>query len=390
MRFLFVHSGADLYGASRSLLRLSRRLLMDGHPVTAVLPYEGPLTDELRDSGIRVIIHKDLPIITRQRYRRFSEMITLIIGLITSTIRLTRLIRELKPDIVHSNTAVILSAGLAAKLTRKPHIWHVRESFVEFRGFWKIYQKYMNALADLIICVSSPIAQQFNAHILKDKIQVVHNGFPKDEFISTSPNRVNEFRQKYGIADHLVVGVVGRIKFQRKGQDVFVKAAHLLSDRYSNVKYMCIGSPFPGNEDHLHRLLCLIEELCLTDQFVYTGDVDDIKAAYAALDISVLPSVQPEPFGGVVIESMAMGKPVIGTKIGGTIEQIEDGKTGFLVEPGDPQALARAIEILISDEKLRHQFGENGRRRFLDLFEFERYYERMMKIYAVYAEHKTV
>ncbi|MER3329317.1 MAG: glycosyltransferase family 4 protein, partial [Candidatus Kapaibacterium sp.] len=117
------------------------------------------------------------------------------------------------------------------------------------------------------------------------------------------------------------------------------------------------------------------------EKVIFTGGVDDIKAAYKALDISVLTSCLPEPFGGVVIESMALGKPVIGTSIGGTIEQIEENVTGFKVPPGDHIRLAEALNKLINSEDLRVNMGINGRRRFEEKFEFENFYNQLTGVY---------
>jgi glycosyltransferase involved in cell wall biosynthesis len=126
----------------------------------------------------------------------------------------------------------------------------------------------------------------------------------------------------------------------------------------------------------------LATQLGVSDRIVYAGDVDDVKAAYAALDISVLPSALPEPFGGVVVESMAFSKPVVGTRIGGTVEQIEDGVTGFLVEPDNPEKLAEALEKLLRSGQLRLRMGENGHSRFINLFEFENFYGRILLLYS--------
>jgi glycosyltransferase involved in cell wall biosynthesis len=131
-----------------------------------------------------------------------------------------------------------------------------------------------------------------------------------------------------------------------------------------------------------------VDQLQLREQFVYTGDVADIKAAYSALDLSVLASAQPEPFGGVVIESMAMGVPVVGTAVGGTVEQIEDGVTGMLVQPGDPESMASAIERLLSSPELRMKFGAAARQRFMAHFEFEPFYQKMVSLYQSLAGDK--
>ncbi len=343
MRVLFVHSGADLYGASRSLLRLSTRLHSDGHEVMVVLPYEGPLLDRLRAQDVRAEIHRALPIVTRSSIRSPRGLAQLALNIPRSTRWLDRLIRRFRPDVVHTNTALILTPGLAARFAGIPHVWHVREFFSEFPSFWKKYQWYMHGLADRIVCVSGAVAGQFHPEIRSRKVTVIHNGIPQSEFSGADPDRVRAFRERCNLNGHFVVGVVGRIKFGRKGQESVVRAAQQLRERYPHVRYVFVGSPFPGNESHLENLHDLIRDCGVDDRIILSGESHDMSAAYSSFDISVLPSALPEPFGGIVIESMAMGKPVIGTNIGGTIEQIDDGVTGFLIEPDRPDLLADAI-----------------------------------------------
>jgi glycosyltransferase involved in cell wall biosynthesis len=144
-----------------------------------------------------------------------------------------------------------------------------------------------------------------------------------------------------------------------------------------------MGSPFPGNEEHLTALEQLIDEMGVRDKVVLTGDVEDIKAGTAAMDVAIMASGQPEPFGGVVIESMALGRPVVGTAIGGTPEQIEDGVTGVLVPPNDEVALADAIGRLLDDVSMRQVMGERARQAFLAKFEFETFYASLWREYEV-------
>ena len=116
------------------------------------------------------------------------------------------------------------------------------------------------------------------------------------------------------------------------------------------------------------RLQQLVREKGLEDRVIFTGDLTGMRDVYAAFDLTVVPSVLPEPFGCVVIESMAAGTPVIGSNCGGIPEQIVDGVTGLLVPPGDEVALAAAIARLVEDEALRRSMGEAGRRRFRERF----------------------
>jgi len=299
----------------------------------------------------------------------------------SSVLKLCHIIRKVNPDVVHTNTSLIISSGFAAKICRRPHVWHVRESFGEFGRIWKYYRTLIQRFSDVVICVSTPIAQQFALERKNCRVVVLHNGIPREEFDGVTLERIEEFKRAHELCGHPLVGVIGRIKIRRKGQEVFLKAAAILKEHFPEVRFLLIGSPFPGNESHLEAVLKLSGDLGLADRLVYTGDVEDIKAAHSALDVSVLPSVSPEPFGGVVLEAMALSRAVVGTRTGGTVEQIDHEVTGLLVQPDDAADMASAIRRLLEDEKLRDEMGRNGRERFLSRFEFERFYSRILSIY---------
>jgi glycosyltransferase involved in cell wall biosynthesis len=178
-----------------------------------------------------------------------------------------------------------------------------------------------------------------------------------------------------------LVGVVGRIKWHRKGQEVLVHAAALLRDRYPNAHYVLVGSASPGNEDHETRLRELISSYGLDDAFTLVGDTQDPASVFAALDVAVAPSVQPEPFGCVVIEAMAAGTPVVGSRCGGIAEQIVDGVTGLLFTPGDAKALANALRCLLDNPMLRERMAEEGLRRVRNTFPLESTYRAMAALF---------
>lgn len=382
MKLLLVHSGADLYGASRSCLRLASRMKTDGHGVLVVLPFDGPLHGGLAQRGVEVVVRPGLSLLDRRQFKTITGLLALPFRVVRSTLFLCGVIRRFRPDVVHSNTAtVFLCGGLAARLNGIPHIWHVREDFGDFAALWKIYQWLIYFLADRIVCVSQFATGQFKNSRIRRKVVVLHNGFPRDEFSPATVERVAAFRKAWNLEGKRIVALIGRVNIFRKGHLTFVEAAKFVAAKHPDVRFVLAGSPFPGNESHLDRVLEKIRELGLEDRVVYTGDVPDIHAVYSAADIVVQASGMPEGFGGVVIEAMAFGKPVVGTRLGGTIEQIADGETGLLVEPNDATAMAEAIGALLDGDNLRRRMGEAGRARFLEHFEFEPFYGKVLDLY---------
>jgi glycosyltransferase involved in cell wall biosynthesis len=351
----------------------------DGHQVHVVLPDNGPLVDLLEAQGIVVHIFRSLAVIERDQLNSFWGKIALPFRYLHSILWLSTLIVHLKTDVVHTNTAVLPAPAMAACLTRRKHFWHIRESFGEFPAIWRFYQRYIWLLSTTIISMSSAVRNQFDLRF-RDKCTVIYDGLgPEAAFVDRDAAR--KFRSSVGDPEFLV-GVVGRIKWVRKGQEVLIKAAAILSDRFPKARYVVVGSASPGNEDHLVRLRELIREKNLEGKVIFTGDISETRDVYAALDVTVVPSVLPEPFGFVVTESMAAGTPVIGSRCGGIPEQIVDGLTGVLFNPGDEEDLARALARLMEDKAGRLQMGEASRKRFQESFSIEgahRHYIRLFK-----------
>jgi glycosyltransferase involved in cell wall biosynthesis len=375
-RILYVHNSADIYGASRSLTRLLGGLDRRQFEPSVLLPEEGPLKGFIENLDVKVFVDSSLAILTR-----YTARVPLFLYRFPISVwRLHWLMRKERIDLVHTNTGVIFSPGLASRLAGVRHLWHVRESFDEFRGQrWKIYSAYMRMVSNKIVCVSNAVAEQFTN---RKKVVVIHNGFPLDEFAVDQPSLRREFRQRFKIREtDFVVACVGRIKWKRKGQEFLVQAAALLRDKGKPVTLVIVGAPWPGNEEHLHRLRSFVEESDLQDRVVFTGELPDARPAYAASDVVALPSAQPEPFAGVVMEAMSMGKPVIATTIGGSLDQVVDGQTGYLVPPAEPDALAEKILILMEDPELRRRMGEAGMERIRTNFDFQRMVERLETIY---------
>ncbi len=379
MKILSVNNTADIYGASRCMERVFGRFVEDGHEVHAVLPEHGPLVDLLEARGVRVHIHSELPIIDRSRIGSLSGCLRFLLFFPISVARLAALVLRLRVDVVHTNIIVLPSPAVAAFITARPHVWHIRELLGEFGRMWKAYQRYISFFSKAVVAISNCTRDQFDP-ALRSKVHVIYDGLD-ETVVKIDPVRRDVFRQTFP-ADKLFIGVVGRIKWERKGQEVLIRAAGLLRDRQPRAHYVIVGSTSPGNEDHESRLRGLITSLGLENHVTLVGDTQDPISVFAALDIAVVPSVQPEPFGCVVIEAMAAGTPVVGSRCGGIAEQIVDGVSGLLFPPGDAEALANALERLLNDPLLRERMAEEGLRRVRDAFPLERTYRDMQGIFA--------
>ncbi len=161
MKILSVNNSADIYGASRCMERVFRRFLQDGHEVHAVLPEEGPLSCLLRSEGFVVHIHRGLPVIDRRQMKSLRGLLRFAIQFPISVIRLAWLVISNQITVVHTNVIVIPSPAVAAFLTRRRHVWHVRELLGEFGPLWTPYQRFVSTLSDPVIAISQCTRDQF-------------------------------------------------------------------------------------------------------------------------------------------------------------------------------------------------------------------------------------
>ncbi|MBI2821390.1 MAG: glycosyltransferase [Acidobacteria bacterium] len=194
------------------------------------------------------------------------------------------------------------------------------------------------------------------------KIQVIPNGIDVSGFANQRGGRL---RQELGLPPQApVVAVIARL-IPVKGIDYFLEAAAAVAQRVQEARFLIVGDG-PCKTD-LERLAA---RLGLNGRAVFAGRRLDVPALLSEITVSVLPSIS-EGLPNVLLESMAAAVPVIATDVGGNAEVVEDGVTGLLVPPRDPQALARAICRLLRDPQMLSRFGERGKRRASVCFHLE-------------------
>ncbi|MGQ0794370.1 MAG: glycosyltransferase family 4 protein [Deltaproteobacteria bacterium] len=294
-----------------------------------------------------------------------------VADLILLAARSTSLIRRREIDIIYCNgtLAKILGAALGL-INSRPVIWHVRN--IQQARAMKFLMQRLAAFdcVKKIICVSNATAAQFKT--ATDKIVVIHNGVEPDDF---NPSRaVGKLRAEYRLSpDTVIVGSAGRI-VRRKGYDLFIEMARKVASQMgqasaARVKFVVVGdTPHFFGYNHLDTLKAEVKRLGLESHFIFTGYRRDVGEYLKDFDIFVIPSNYPDPFPRSVIEAMSFSLPVLGFKVGGIVEAVAEGETGFLSPPGDVSGLAASALRLIGDEATRRAMGVLGRERVEKLF----------------------
>jgi len=161
--------------------------------------------------------------------------------------------------------------------------------------------------------------------------------------------------------------MIGRLR-PWKRQDRFLRVLKYVLDEHPHTLGMIVGgTPFNTNDKYVAQLQHIVRDTSLQDRVIFTGQLDDIRPALAAMDIFVHPG-DPEPFGLVNIEAMAMAKPVVAFAHGALPEIVIHGETGILTPPVDERAMAQSIGTLLRDPSQRAAMGAAGRRRVEQVF----------------------
>jgi glycosyltransferase involved in cell wall biosynthesis len=224
-----------------------------------------------------------------------------------------------------------------------------------------------------VISVSEAARQNLVSYgFAPDRCTAIHNGINMGELLDKIKRTSRQVRQSLGIGDdQVIVGLAGMIR-PWKGQMVLVQAMAELHRRYPQVVALIMGGvsdKAPADRIYLNQLREYIDAHDLKSCVTILDYQANAPEFLQTFDVMVHTAVDPEPFSRVVIEGMALGRPIVASATGGTPEAIDDGECGFLVPAGDPHALADRIARLVEDPALRATLGRAARekveRRFL-------------------------
>ena len=360
---LFVDHAHALGGAERSLLLLMSHLPGSRWPVHLACA-RGALHAEATRRGLPAHI------VALPRLRRSLRF---AVDWISKSRALARLAQDTGAAAIYANTVrAAFYCSLAARLSRRPLIWHMRDFWLSEEepsqpAFDSLGKRWLMSAANLVITNSSAVAANLPP---SQKVKVVHNGIDLREF--SGYQGADDFRSAHNLPPQAaLVGMVGRLR-PWKGQERFLRVAARVLESHETAYFLIVGgSPFDTGEAYLTHLKDLARQMAIAGRLRFTGQLDDVRPALAAMDVFVHPG-EPEPFGLVNIEAMAMGLPVVAFAHGALPEIVEDGKTGTLVAAGNEPAMARAVCDLLTNPNLRHRMSEAARDRVARNFSIER------------------
>ncbi len=366
---LFVEAGLGQGGATKCLLSLVETCAAQGWKVSAAVTYPVPELEQVAPSCMQIPLYSDRLYRWGQRIRgtgsrqsgsrgRAASVASFLgaaaIGDLPAAARLAGYARRNQVDLIHANNELLANRVgiLAGRLARLPVVSHQRG--------WPCRSRATGMLAgavDRIVAVSDAVtAALIDVGISPDKIRRIYDGVDVGRFAGATGCR-EAARRALGFApDDEVVGLPAAL-LPWKGHGMFLKAFAGLAGRRPRAKALLVGAG-PANAGDLRPALNQqITELGLGDRVLMVGHVHDMGEVYAAMDLVAHTSIEPEPFGLVVVEAMAAGKAVVAADAGGPAEIIESGTNGCLYPIGDADALAQAMTGLLEGQALRDRLA---------------------------------
>ena len=363
-RVLFLDHVGSLGGAELSLLDVAAHFRATSR---VVLFEDGPFREALEAKGVAVDI-VPLPAMVRSVTRGGGGLRDLLAApyVLAHAVRVARMARAF--DVIYANSQKAAVVGAAAGvLARRPLVWHLRDLMTasHFSRSKRRIAAGVGRLAARVIANSEATREAFvEIGGRRGRAFTVYNGIAPRPFEADRCRTARALRQTWGVGDAPLVGAFSRLT-PWKGQDVLIEAL----PRLPGVHALIVGGAlFHDDEAFARGLSRQAARLGVSERVHFLGFRRDVPDVLAAVDVVVHTSREPEPFGRVIVEGMLAGRPVVATEGGGASEILTDGRTGRLVSPSAPAALAEAVGGLLDSPAEAEALAEAGRREARERF----------------------
>jgi len=371
-KILFVSHSAGDGGAEQSLSELVQALPRDRFDVGIVLPEQGPLSDRLDAIGIP---YKIIPFVRMKRRPLMNGLTGFVRNCLDLVPQLVSLVRPNNVALIHANSNTAqLFAGMAARRCGIPSIWHCRD--LAPMGLERLF---VRKSATRVLAISNAVRSHMIASgIPETRISLLQNGIDLERF-SEEKDR-GAFRKERDLSPYCSLTVMAGQLVPWKRHDLFLSMAASVVARVPDARFVIAGDDARGDHPgYLQSLQENAKRLGIHERVIFAGHLADIRPLLRDADCMVHPAAR-EPFGRIVVEAMAMGRPVVAVNDAGPADIIRHGKDGFLVPAGNAEAMAQAVVSLRQDPALSARMGVAARQRSL-AFDIRKTAEALVAIY---------
>ena len=380
MNVIYVLDSDTLSGAEIVILQYLEHLKAPGHRAHVFLSE--------RNRRVRQVLEdRGIPHTTTTSYSRRILETTASPAALLEYLRafrgvrreLIELIEREKAELIHSvSYPASLYAALAARATAIRQVWH-EHNIKRIHAVNRHLYRFVGSTCASIVGPSDAVSKNLASVLPAGLARTIYNGIDLSRF-RIDDDRAAAVRRELGLAPgQPAVGLFGQM-LPYKGHGTLIAAAPQVCAIHPDARFYFVGAL--ENPPYQAALEAQLAAAGLSDRFAFTGWRTDVPDVMRAMDVNVVATTTPEPAALALMETMAMGRPIVASRTGGTPEIVVEEETGLLFPAGDGDALGRHVLRLLADESLRDQLGRAGRSRVEARFTLEQHVEAMMALYA--------
>ena len=368
-KVLIAESGTGYGGSARYLSDLVALMDQQRYSPQVLAAEEGPFIKQIRGQGIAVTV---------QPTWRYREGIFGILQVAVEAPIIALWLRRNKIRLVHLNNEILshLPLLVACRLAGCRVICHLHG----WRPLTPM-ERFAVKFVDQFVCIGEAGAAYYKQQLPGRSIEAIPNGLRLDGQTARLDLQRPRQRASMGLTSgDIAVAIIGRLA-PSKGHDIYLKALAEILKQHLPVVGLIVGNDSEPGQPYLAKLRALTQELRIERRVRFVAWQEDVWPVYAAADLVVHASVEPEPFGLVILEAMAAKRPVVATAAGGVKDVVLNEETGLLIEPGDVRGMAKAIKKLITSPGFSSNLVNRANTRVRNDFAMDQNVAQMMAVY---------